>query len=264
MSNMKNIVDLFSLEGKVAVVVGASSGLGADAARAYAQAGADVAVLARRTDRLEELARSINEETGKDILPVACDVSSEESVKAAVDAVLAHFGTIDILLNNAGINILGDVVNLPTEDWDKVMNTNLRGQFLMCKYVLPTMVEKKYGKIVNIASVNAVMVDKQDWIQRPAYNASKAGVVGLTKAMAGQYAKYGITVNAVGPGLFPTEMTEHLLTVKPYMDMFMETTPSSRHAEDGELNGAVLYFSSDASSYCQGQLIIVDGGHQLV
>lgn len=261
---MKNIVKLFSLEGKVAVVAGASSGLGADAARAYAQAGANVAVLARRKERLEELAHSINEETGKDVLPVACDVCSEESVKAAVDAVLAHFGTIDILLNNAGTNILGDVVNLPTEDWNKVMNTNLRSQFLMCKYVLPTMLEHKYGKIVNIASVNAVMVDKQDWIQRPVYNASKAGVVGLTKAMAGQYAKYGITVNAVGPGLFPTEMTEDLLAVKPYMDMFMEANPSSRYAEDGELNGAVLYFSSDASSYCQGQFIIVDGGHQLV
>lgn len=261
---MKSATELFDLTGKVALVTGASSGLGADAARAYAQAGANVALLARRTDRIQEHAQNIAGETGRDAIAVTCDVSDEESVKAAIEQVIDRFGKIDILLNNAGTNALGDVVNLPTEEWDRVLSTNLRGQFLMCKYVVPGMVEQGYGKIVNIASVNAVMVDKEDWIQRPAYNASKAGVVGLTKALAGQYAKHGITVNAVGPGLFETEMTETLLAVDPYIEQFKTINPSSRHAEPGELNGAVLFFSSDASSYCQGQFVIVDGGMQIV
>lgn len=260
---MKSAQELFDLTGRVAVVTGASSGLGRDAARAYAQAGANVAVLARRRDRLEALAEEIKQTTGRDALAVVCDVSSEESVQAAVREVLDHFGTIDILLNDAGTNILGDVVALKAEDWDTVFGVNVRGPFLMCKYVIPAMLEKGYGKIVNIASVNAVMFDKDDWIQRPAYNASKAGVVGLTRAIAAHYAKYGITANIIGPGLFPTEMTEDLLAITPYIEKLNEGNPSGRYAEDGELNGAVLFLSSDASSYVQGQLILVDGGDTL-
>ena len=184
---MKSAKELFDLTGKVAVVTGASSGLGRDAARAYAQSGADVAVLARRAERLEDLAREIKENTGRDCIAVTCDVTSEESVRDSVQTVLDHYGKIDILMNNAGTN-----------------------------------------------------------------------------ALAGAYAKYGITANAVGPGLFPTEMTTDLLAVEPYMNKYYELNPSSRHAEDGELNGAVLFFSSDASSYVQGQLVLVDGGDCLI
>lgn len=256
--------DLFDLTGKVAVVTGASSGLGRDAAIAYAEYGADIVLIARRYDRLVALREQIEKSTGRRALAVKCDVTVETEVKTAIESALSTFGKIDILLNCAGTNILGDVVNLKTEDWDTVVNTNLRGPFLMSKYVIPSMKKQGYGKIVNIASVNAVMADKQDWIQRPVYNASKAGVVGLTKAMATHLAKSGITVNAIGPGLFRTEMTEDLFALKPYMENFCQHNPSDRPANPGELNGAVLFLSSDASKYVQGQFIVVDGGDQLV
>lgn len=256
--------NMFDLTGKVAVVTGASSGLGHDAAIAYAEYGADVALLARRYDRLVELKEKIEKETGRKALAIKCDVTNEEEIKAAVNEVLDKFGKIDILLNNAGTNILGDVVNLKREDWDTVLNTNLRSDFLTSKYVVPHMIERKYGKIVNIASVNAVMADKDEWIQRPAYNASKAGVVGLTMAMSTELAKHGITVNAIGPGLFPTEMTEPLFGLEPFMTAYCQRNPACRPANPGELNGAVIFLSSDASRYCQGQFIIVDGGDHLV
>lgn len=256
--------NMFDLTGKVAVVTGASSGLGHDAAIAYAEYGADVALLARRYDRLVELKEKIEKETGRKALAIKCDVTNEEEIKAAVNEVLDKFGKIDILLNNAGTNILGDVVNLKREDWDTVLNTNLRSDFLTSKYVVPHMIERKYGKIVNIASVNAVMADKDEWIQRPAYNASKAGVVGLTMAMSTALAKHGITVNAIGPGLFPTEMTEPLFGLEPFMTSYIQRNPACRPANPGELNGAVIFLSSDASRYCQGQFIIVDGGDHLV
>lgn len=256
--------NMFDLTGKVAVVTGASSGLGRDATVAYAEYGADVALLARRYDRLVELKEKIEKETGRKALAIKCDVTNEDEIKAAVDEILNKFGKIDILLNNAGVNILGDVVNLKSEDWDTVLSTNLRSDFLTSKYVVPHMIERNYGKIVNIASVNAVVADKDEWIQRPAYNASKAGVVGLTMAMSTALAKHGITVNAIGPGLFPTEMTEPLFALEPFMNAFCQRNPASRPANPGELNGAVIFLSSDASKYCQGQFIVVDGGDHLV
>ena len=154
--------NMFDLTGKVAVVTGASSGLGYDAAYAYAEYGADVVLLARRYERLVALKEKIESETGRRALAIKCDVMVEEEVKAAVEQAIAEFGKIDILLNDAGTNILGDVISLKTEDWNTVVNTNLRGPFLMCKYVVPHMKERGYGKIVNIASVNAIMADKDD------------------------------------------------------------------------------------------------------
>ena len=256
-------MNLFDLTGKVAVVTGSSSGLGASAARALAEAGADVALLARRSEKITANASAICADFGRDAIAVACDVADEESVKAAVQEVLDHFGRIDILFNNAGICELGDVTQIPTEKWDACIATNMRGVMLMSKYVVPGMKERGYGKIVNTASVNAVLMDKEDYLQRPAYNASKAGVVGLTKSMAAGLAKYGITVNAVGPGLFESEMTEALLAMQPWVDGFCAGNPQGRIGKPGELNGTVIYLCSDASSYVQGQFIIVDGGDQL-
>ena len=144
-------MNLFDLSGRVAVVTGASSGLGADAARAYAEYGADVALLARRRDRLEALAAEI-EKTGRRALAVACDVSDEASVKAAVEEVIARFGKADILLNDAGVAVPGTVEEIAAEDWDRAMAINVKGMYLMCKYIVPYMRKQKYGRIVNIAS----------------------------------------------------------------------------------------------------------------
>lgn len=255
---------LFDFTGRVAVVTGASSGLGADAARAYAAHGADVAVLARRKDKLDAVVAEI-EATGRRALAVACDVADEDSVKAAVEAVLAHFGKIDILLNNAGIAQGGSVENLTTEQWDTSMDINVKGIFLMSKYVVPGMKEHKYGRIVNVASVNAVVADKGDALVRHVYNTSKAAVLGLTKGMAASYAQDNIMVNAIGPGLFESEMTaDTLFKHEGFMNMYNALTPASRPGARGELNGPVLFFSSEGSSYTTGQFLVVDGGFTLV
>ena len=254
----------FDLSGKVAVVVGASSGLGADAARAYAEHGADVALLARRLDRLEALKAEI-EAAGHHAVAVRCDVTDEDSCRAAVDAVIDAYGRIDILLNNAGVAVRGGVETLNDEEWDRSFDTNVKGIVHVSKYVVPHMKERSYGKIVNIASVNAVIADKQDVFVRHAYNASKAAVLGLTRGMACSFARYGITVNAVGPGLFASEMTEStLFKSDEFLDAYGALNPTGRPGRRGELNGTILYLSSDASSYVQGQFVVVDGGMTIV
>lgn len=256
-------MSLFDLSGKVAVVTGASSGLGADAAMAYAEAGADVALLARRKEKLDEMVKKIAD-AGHHAIAVQCDVSDEESVKTAVDTVLSQYKKIDILLNDAGVAQGGSVESLTTQQWDKSMNINVKGIFLMSKYVVPQMKERKYGRIVNIASVNAVLADKADALVRHVYNASKAAVVGLTKGMAASYAQYGITVNALGPGLFLSEMTQDtLFKHQEFLNTYNALCPASRPGGKGELNGPVLFFSSDACSYTTGQFILVDGGFSL-
>ena len=257
-------MNLFDFTGKVAVVTGASSGLGADAARAYAAYGADVALLARRKEKLDAVVDEIKA-TGKNAIAVQCDVSNEESVKNAVEEVLEHYGKIDILLNNAGVAFAGSVENMTVEQWDMAMDVNVKGIFLMSKYVVPHMKERKYGRIVNTASVNAVIADKAEPLVRHAYNASKSAVVGLTTGMAVSLAKYGITVNAVGPGLFESEMTaDTLFKAEDFLNMYNALCPASRPERKGELNGPILFLSSDAVSYTTGQFILVDGGMTLV
>ncbi|MDR0364236.1 MAG: glucose 1-dehydrogenase [Bacteroidales bacterium] len=255
---------LFDLTGKVAVVTGASSGLGADAAVAYAEAGADVALLARRKERLEEVAERIRK-TGHKAIAIACDVADEENVKVAVEEVFNHFGKIDILLNNAGIAIGGSVETLEQKDWDKIMDINVKGIYLMCKYVIPHMRKQKYGRIVNVSSINAFVADKSPLLVRHVYNTSKAAVTGLTMGMAASYGVDGITVNSIAPGLFESEMTEDtLFKAIDFLNMYNALTPVGRPGAKGELNGTIIYFSSDAASYVTGQHVIVDGGFSIV
>lgn len=255
---------MYELDGKVAIVTGASSGLGADAARAYAKCGASVALLARRKEKLEGIANELTA-MGAKVLAVPCDVSDEESVKLAVENVISHFGKIDILLNNAGIAVRGGVDTLSVEDWDKSMDINVKGIYLMSKYVIPHMKEKNYGKIVNIASVNALIGDKADIFIRHAYNASKSAVLGLSMGMSASYGKFNITVNSICPGLFESEMTEStLFKSKEFLDGYNYHCPMGRPGKRGEVSGPILFFSSDASSYVTGQYIVVDGGTSLV
>ncbi|WP_346889670.1 glucose 1-dehydrogenase [Clostridium sp. UBA1056] len=256
--------NLFDLTGKVAIVTGASSGLGADAARAYAEYGASVALLARRKDKLDHVVKEIEDKGGK-ALAVQCDVSDEQSIKSAVEEVMSHFGQIDILLNNAGVATGGSVENISVEAWDKVMDINVKGIFLMSKYVVPHMKEIKYGKIINIASINAVLADKDPSLFRHSYNASKAAVRGLTMGMAASYMQDNITVNSIGPGLFESEMTENtLFKHEPFLRAYNTISPAGRPGKKGELNGTIIYLSSDASSYVTSQHILVDGGFAIV
>lgn len=255
---------MFDLKGKIAVITGASSGLGKDAAVAYAKAGANICLLARRVEKLEEVAKEI-EALGVKVVAVKCDVTKEEEVKLAIETVLNKFGRIDILLNNAGVAVRGGVDTLTEEEWDKSMDTNVKGIYLACKYVVPGMKAQNYGKIINISSINALLADKDDIFIRHSYNASKAAVIGLSRGMAASYAKYGITVNTICPGLFESEMTEGtLFKSDQFLASYNTLCPASRPARKGELNGTIIYFSSDASSYVTGQHIVVDGGLSIV
>lgn len=255
---------MFELNGKIAVVTGASSGLGRDAALAYAKEGANVCLLARRAEKIEDLAKE-TESLGVKAIALKCDVTKEEEIKTAVEAIINRFGRIDILLNNAGIAVRGGVDTLSEEDWDKSMDTNVKGIYLVSKYVIPIMKNQNYGKVVNISSINALLADKSDIFIRHSYNASKAAVLGLSKGMAASYAKFGITVNSICPGLFESEMTEDtLFKSQEFLKSYNMLCPASRPAKKGELNGTILYFSSDASSYVTGQHIVVDGGLSIV
>lgn len=248
---MKN---LFDLTGKYALVVGASSGIGVQFAKALARQGANVAVAARRLEKLEHVKDEV-EKLGVKCIAVPCDVSDEQSVINCVAQVKEAFGRIDILCNNAGVNVYGDLLTFKTEDWDKVVNINLRGQFLMSREVGKLMKEQNYGKIINTASVGG----HSGAAGQIPYYASKGGVVNFTRALAADLAPYNVTVNAIGPGVFDTEMTHDDLN-NPFSEKLKQGLPLKRFGNEGELDGALIYFASDASSYCTGQTLYVDGG----
>lgn len=258
---MKNI---FDFTGKVAVIIGASSGIGKATAVQFAENGAKVAIFARRMEKLEKVAEEI-ENNGGVVLPVECDATNEASVKDAIEKVEKEFGRIDILFNNAGVAVRGSVEELTEEEWDLSMNTNVKSAFLSSKYVVPIMKKQKYGKIINTASINAVLYDRVPELLRHSYNTSKAALLGLTRAMAANYMIDGITVNAIGPGLFETEMTkETLFAHEGFMKAYNMQNPAGRPGKLEEVVGTVMYLASDASNYVTGTFILVDGGLTLV
>ena len=240
----------FDLTGKVAVVTGASSGLGQQFARALSEQGCDVAILARRKERLEEFSKELKQ-NGHDCLPVSCDVTDEESIKNAVKAVVDHFGKIDILVNNAGVvEYSSGLHDHTTAQWDKVLDTDLKGVFLMAREVSTIMMKQKYGRIINISSVGGIQAGPA----QVSYFAAKGGVVNLTKAMAGD-----LLVNAIAPGVYDTEMTHDALDA-PGSLVLKNRVALKRFGREGEMNGALIYFASDACTYTTGQLLVIDGG----
>lgn len=258
-------MNLFDFKNRVVVIAGASSGLGADAARAFAEHGADVVIMARRKEKLDTLAEEINAKGLGKAFAVQCDVSDEESVKNAVNIIKKCYGKIDILFNNAGIAMLGTVETLSDEDWDRAINVNLKGIIYMSKYVIPIMKEKNYGRIINTASVNSFLADKPMALWRHSYNMTKAGVIGLTRAMAASYTQFGITTNAVCPGLFESEMTaDTLFKAEEFMKMYNGLCSASRPGSRGELNAPILFFASEGAGYVSGQYLLVDGGFSIV
>lgn len=251
----------FELTGKAAIVTGGSGGIGFEIARALAAQGADVALLDKRTDSLEARAEEIRS-IGRKALSVKCDVTDEEEVRAAVSRVIDSFSKIDILVNNAGVAGAGSVDQLEESAWNAVVDPNLKGIYLMSKHVVKHMKERKYGKIINMASVCGLVGSKA--IPLHAYAASKGAVVQLTRAMGASFAQDGITVNAIGPSLFRTDMTEAALFKDDFLNLYNELCPAGRPGNPEELHGAALYFASEASSYTTGQTLFVDGGWSAV
>ena len=252
---------LFRLDGKTAVVTGASSGLGVVFARALAGAGASVVVSARRRDRLEELASEI-EDGGGTALAVPCDVSREEEVDALATSALERFGRVDVLVANAGIADPRPAEQEPTEVWQRVLAVNLTGVFLCNRRFGAVMLEQGAGSIVNIASVLGMVGAGQ--IPQASYTASKGGVVNLTRELAAQWARRGVRVNAIGPGWFESEMTEGMFASDQGVRWIRRKTPMGRPGRGEELAGPVVFLASDASSYVTGQTLLVDGGWTVI
>ncbi|MBK1624529.1 SDR family NAD(P)-dependent oxidoreductase [Afifella marina] len=250
--------ELFDLTGQVALVTGASSGLGRRFARVLAANGAKVVLTARRQDKLEELADEIVGAGGA-ALAVACDVTDEASLTAAFEVAEARFGTVTILVNNAGIAPAGPAISLQREHWRQVMATNLDAAFFVAQAAAERMAKAKTGgAIVNIASVLGFAVSKGT----APYATSKAALVHLTKALALEWARYGIRVNAIAPGWFLTEINREFLE-SPAGEAIIQQNPMRRFGEEGDLDGALLYLASKASAYVSGTTVTVDGGQVL-
>ena len=248
---------LFNINGKVAVVTGASSGLGRQFALALAREGANVAILARRVEKLEKVKEEV-EALGVACVSVKCDVVDNESIKSAVATVVERFGRIDILVNNAGVGTGAPAELQEDSVWNMTINTNLNGVYFVAREVGKVMIKQNYGKIINIGSIHSTVSMNGSPIS--AYCASKGGVAMLTKALACEWAKYNITVNAIGPAYFESEMTDQVINTPEFAQAVMAYCPMGRVGKPGELDGAVIYFASDASSYTTGQLLTVDGG----
>lgn len=252
---MTNPTSLFDLEGQAAIVTGASSGLGRQFALTLARAGAKVALAARRTERLGELARQIEAFDGRAI-PVPLDVTDANSIRACVETAETELGPISILINNAGTAVTKPIFEQEEADWDLVMDTNLKGCWLMAQEVARHMVKLGHGgSIVNIASVLGILGASDV----PSYCAAKAGLINLTRAMSVELARHDIRVNALAPGYVETEMTQEFLNSDAGRGV-VKRLPQRRHGMPEDLDGALLLLASKASRYMTGSVIVVDGG----
>lgn len=251
---MKNY---FDLTGKVALVTGASSGLGVQFAKALANQGADLAICARRVERLEEVKKEI-EALGVKCYVHRCDVTVIDDIKNTVKDVEAHYGKIDILVNNAGLGLFDLAENQSDEIWQTMMNTNLNSVYYFAREVGKVMIKNGYGKIINVGSIHSTV--SMTGLPLSAYCTTKGGVLMMTKALANEWAKKGITVNAIGPAYFPSEMTGSVIEDENFKKVIEAYCPMGRAGRDGELDGAIIYFASDASSYTTGQILTIDGG----
>lgn len=246
---------IFDLSGKTAMVTGATRGLGEVAALALAKAGADVAVCGRSKPDLERVPESI-QSLGRKSAGFFMDVTSKKSVQDTVEDILNQFGKIDILVNNAGVNRRIPVLELSEEDWDLVITTNLKGYFLVAQAVVPQMIERGYGKVINMSSIlGTVGLPNQ-----VAYASSKGGVDQMTKVMALEWAKKGVRVNAIGPTYFETELVAQLRNDPERFNFINDRTPMGRWGQPEELEGIVIFLAAPASDFITGQTIYIDGG----
>src|SRR5215467_12362948 len=244
-----------NITSKTAVVIGGTSGIGRALALGLAQAGANVIATGRREERVRSVAREI-EALGPKSLAVAADVGSRASLEAFYEAVAAKFGQVDILINSAGTTKKTPTLEVSEEEWSQIFETNLTGMLRACQVFGRRMIARNYGRIINIAS----LASSRGFFQVAAYAASKAGVVSLTQTLAVEWAKHGVCVNAIAPGVFRTDLNKALLDGTPRGQEFLLRTPMGRFGNIEELVGAAIFLASDAASFVTGQVLAVDGG----
>jgi NAD(P)-dependent dehydrogenase (short-subunit alcohol dehydrogenase family) len=252
-----NVMDRFRLDGKVALVTGGARGLGRAITEALAWAGADVVLSARQLGTAEREAEIIGKKTGRRALGVAADVTVSSDVDAMVATVLKSMSRIDILVNNAGVNIRGPIEELKIDDWDTVVDTNLKGPWLCSRAIGGVMKKQKWGRVINVSS----MLGEISLPGRSPYAASKGGLTLLTKTLALEWAKDGINVNALCPGPFATEINEPLLNDPAARAQMGSNVPLARWGDPAELGPAAVFLASDASSFMTGATLFIDGGY---
>jgi len=245
----------FSLTGRVAIVTGASRGLGQTFARAMAEAGADLVITSRDSETLKPFQREI-EGLGRKALALALDVRDYGSIQRMVQAAIAHFGKIDILVNNAGCNVRKPALEVTWDDWNLVLDTNLRGAFFVAQAVARYMTARKYGRIINIGSVTCVA----GYAGLGPYGASRGGIKQLTMSLADDWGIHGITVNCLAPGWFKTAQNSEMYEDQEWVKYLCDRIPLKRPGQPQDLEGAVVFLASDASAYITGQTLLVDGG----
>ena len=247
--------DLFDLGGRVAIVTGASRGLGQNMARALANAGADLVVTSRSRERLAQLESEIKA-LGRQVIALELEVTDLESITRMVAAAEDAFGHLDILVNNAGCNVRKPALDVTWDEWNLILDTNLRGSFFVAQAVARRMIERRYGRIVNIGSVTSVA----GFAGLAPYGASRGGIRQLTMSLADDWGKYGVTVNCLAPGWFRTEQNKILYEDQEWVDYLCDRIPMKRTGEAHDLDGAVVFLAAECSRYVTGQTLLVDGG----
>lgn len=256
---MRTTQELFSLQGKTALVTGGSRGLGLQMAEALGEQGARVVVSSRKQGELDEAVAHLTSR-GIDASAIAADLSQDAHVQPFVDEAIRRLGHIDILVNNAGASWGAPAEDYPAEAWDKVMNLNVRSVFLVAQAVGKlSMIPRRSGRIINISSIAGLAGNPPGTMQTLAYNTSKGAVINFTRTLAGEWGRYGITVNSIAPGFFPSKMTHGLLAAIG-ADALAKDAPLNRLGDDEDLKGAVVLFASDAGKHITGQTLAVDGG----
>ena len=261
--DVKNLLDL---KGKVAIVTGGVSGLGHQMAQGMAEMGANLVIASRRENKCRKVCRKLESDYGIEAMAMKLDVLKEEDIISLVNNTIDHFGSIDIMMNNVGGALISDTVNTTTKDWKHIFDLNVTSTFICCREAGKHMIKRKYGKIINIASVYGLIgsdsrnyVDSGEPREALSYAASKGAIVNLTRDLATTWARYNITVNAISPGAFETEATQTMLS--DYCRQKIEyTIPLGRMGDYDDLKGAAVFLASDASKYLIGQNIVVDGG----
>lgn len=252
----------FDVKGKVALVTGGSSGLGRQFALALAQEGANVAIVARRMEKLEAVKAEI-EALGVECFAHKCDVTKPEDIAVTVQAVKEHFGRIDILVNNAGVGSDEWAIEMSDDLWNRTIATNLNGVFFFARETGKVMVEQNYGKVINIASIHGLVGSR--YYANIAYASTKGAVINMTRQLAAEWAAHNITVNAIAPGYFGTDINKEYMESDPVgYERITEPCPMNRLGKPGELDGALMYFASEASSFTTGQTLFVDGGWTII
>ncbi len=257
-----SVKELFDLKGRVAIVTGGSRGLGLQIAEALGEMGAKLALTARKKNELDEAVAHLAK-LGVDASAWVCDIGKREQIAPVAEAILARYGKVDILVNNAGATWGAPAEDHPIEAWDKLVNVNMTGPFLLTQLIAKkSMIPAKHGRIINVASIAGLMGQDVRIVRTIAYNATKGGLVNFTRALAAEWGEHGITVNAICPGFFPSKMTKG--TLETTGELIRDWTPTKRLGGDEDLKGVAVLLASDASRHITGQAIAVDGGATVI